>query len=282
MNVIDAHVHVWERPVAGQYRTAGVRIPRNWQRDLLLGYMAECGVSRAIVVAAALGGNDENNEWLTQMVRDDPEHFAGLACVDPRSPTAIAELDKTANRFRLQGISHYLWPPDKGKWLIARKLEAFWQRAQDLGLLVSLNVSHLQAEPVGELARRFEGITFLLCHMGRPDLNQPLSDAQFAKILALADRPGIFVKVSGFYAFSRKGWDYPCHDQMRFVRMLTSAFGSDRLLWGSDFPPCLGQMTYRQSLEIVKTHCPFLSDEQKADILGRTAERVLGRCPGGS
>lgn len=276
MKIIDAHVHVWQKPVEGEYRMAGVRMPDNWQRDLLLGYMSECGVGKAIVVASTLGGNERNNEWIAQMVQDDPGHFEGLADVDPRSPTAIEELEKARDEFRLRGISLYLWPPDAGEWLLDHRIDEFWERVQQIGFLVSINISYLQADALSELARRYPRIKFIMCHLGRPNLYEPITDDQYAKVLELANRPEVYVKISGFWAFSPKGWDFPCYDLQRYVRMLTATFGSERMMWGSDFPSSLIRMTYRQSLEIVQTYCPFLSAHQKADLLGRTAERVLG------
>jgi predicted TIM-barrel fold metal-dependent hydrolase len=46
-------------------------------------------------------------------------------------------------------------------------------------------------------------------------------------------------------------------------------------MWGSDFPASLGKATYAQSLEMVRTVLAFLSAEQRDQILGGTATRLL-------
>jgi predicted TIM-barrel fold metal-dependent hydrolase len=46
-------------------------------------------------------------------------------------------------------------------------------------------------------------------------------------------------------------------------------------MWGTDYPPTLNGGTYRQLLDWVRRHCAFLSDEQRAAVVGRTAERFL-------
>ena len=57
-------------------------------------------------------------------------------------------------------------------------------------------------------------------------------------------------------------------------------FGADRVMWGTDYPPTLNGGTYRQLLDWVRRHCAFLSEDQKAAIVGRTAERFLKAAAG--
>ena len=63
-------------------------------------------------------------------------------------------------------------------------------------------------------------------------------------------------------------WEYPYPDCAWLVRALYEHFGPERLHWGSDYPVVRRAMTYRQSLEAVRTHCPFIPPEHKARILG--------------
>jgi len=65
-------------------------------------------------------------------------------------------------------------------------------------------------------------------------------------------------------------------DVLPYIERLRDAYTSKRLLWGSDYPPTMRYMTYRQSLEVVRSHCHFLSDAEKADILGDNAARLFG------
>jgi predicted TIM-barrel fold metal-dependent hydrolase len=51
-------------------------------------------------------------------------------------------------------------------------------------------------------------------------------------------------------------------------------FGA-RMCWGSDYPPALFHMTYRQSLEAFRAHCDFVSPGDREAILGGTLKRLL-------
>ena len=47
-------------------------------------------------------------------------------------------------------------------------------------------------------------------------------------------------------------------------------------MWGSDWPMVGRYCTYKQALNQYKLHCDFLSDSERADILGNTAARIMG------
>ena len=89
------------------------------------------------------------------------------------------------------------------------------------------------------------------------------------EILASAARPNIHIKLSGFHYAAPTGWEYPHADSHYVVRALYNQFGPERLHWGSDYPVVRWAMTYRQALEVIKTHC--------ADIIpSPDMDRVLG------
>jgi predicted TIM-barrel fold metal-dependent hydrolase len=97
-------------------------------------------------------------------------------------------------------------------------------------------------------------------------------------LIDLAAHPNVYVKVSGFaYVIEPDGarWEYPYAPVLPVIRAVAERYGAARLMWGSDYPPTMRYMTYRQSLEVVRTHCHFLSAAEKADLLGETACRVL-------
>jgi predicted TIM-barrel fold metal-dependent hydrolase len=61
-----------------------------------------------------------------------------------------------------------------------------------------------------------------------------------------------------------------------FLPSTFDAFGSERLMWGSDVTrlPC----SYSECLDHFRQELPFLTDEDRANVLGGTAAR-LSRWP---
>ena len=84
----------------------------------------------------------------------------------------------------------------------------------------------------------------------------------------------MYVKVSAFYALGRK--QSPYADLVPLIHRVFDDYGPRRLMWGSDCPFQVEDgHSYAGSLALVREELPFLSAEDRAWILGRTAESVF-------
>ncbi|MCB1091334.1 MAG: amidohydrolase family protein, partial [Verrucomicrobiae bacterium] len=86
--------------------------------------------------------------------------------------------------------------------------------------------------------------------------------------------PTVHVKTSAFYALGKK--KAPYEDLGPMIRRLRDAFGAERLMWASDCPYQVQQgHTYADSIALIRDRLDFLSAEDKAWMLGKTAEKVF-------
>jgi predicted TIM-barrel fold metal-dependent hydrolase len=144
------------------------------------------------------------------------------------------------------------------------------------------------------IAERFAGLPLIIDHLGlrQPPLDTPDHPpfVNLPQLLDLARFPNVHVKLCGLPALSKE--PFPFRDAWRPLRAITDAFGADRLMWASDTtrfagrigigrhqnPHTLGDYpgkhSYAESLLFVR-EAEVLSDEEKAQILGGTAARVL-------
>ena len=71
-------------------------------------------------------------------------------------------------------------------------------------------------------------------------------------------------------------WEYPWKESEAAIKECVDRIGADRLMWGTDMPLLARYCTYGQALKQFSNYCDFLSDSERADILGLTAARVMG------
>jgi L-fuconolactonase len=98
--------------------------------------------------------------------------------------------------------------------------------------------------------------------------------AHWDAVLALAQEPNVFVKVSCFPEVSREA--YPFADIAPFFGSLYKRFGAVRLIWGSNYPPSGEVCSYKQSVDFVD-ELPFLSNIDKAEIFGGSFLKAVRR-----
>lgn len=251
--IVDAHCHAWRR---WPYTTAVPDPATRGDATQLLSVMDAHGVDRALVVAAGIGAGDartdntDNNDYVASAVRASGGRLDWVADVDSRWSSDYRRAGG-ADRVRAAlgdrpdgpvGITHYC-SDTVDDWFDTADGAAFLTAVGDRLLSVHLPAQWIPAfVPV---ARRHPGLTVLVHHQGhvRPD------------------RP----------------WDYPFVHERETLRRVVDHVGARRLVWGSDFPVSAADLSYRQTIEVVREHCDFLDPADLAAVLGGTLTGLLDR-----
>jgi L-fuconolactonase len=168
------------------------------------------------------------------------------------------------------------YPRERGlEWLYdVDAFPWFWSAAERLGIPLMLLAQG--AKPIEAIAARYPDLRLIVDHLGlhiigsaNPD-QDPFED--FDDLVSLSSHPNVYAKMSCLPTYSRTPYPYP--DLADFLEQVVDAFGPQRLMWGTDATR-LRNATYAQCLEHIST-LPFLDEDARAWILGRTAETVLG------
>lgn len=272
---IDTHLHIW-RKASGQH--LWLLDSAEGQFDVYRWLMEKHGIDRAVIVGSIRDGNEDNNEYVSSIVRANPGTFQAWGAVNLRSDDAGEQAAHCVDDLGLTGISMYMPKGEDFRFMLTPALEPVWEGLAERRASFNTAVAAADTIVIDKLAERYPGLTIVIAHMGRPVVEEPEPWPEWCTLLELARHPNVYVKLSGFYSFSLKGWgeiEYPYSEVKPFVKALRDAFGADRLTWGSDFTPCLAYMTYRQAYDFIDKHCEFLSDSDKEWIFGKTIMKIV-------
>ena len=269
MRIIDAHVHTLDdyRPMA-PFQDMG-------RVDRLLAWMDDAGVEKAVMLPVvnpdfAPDNNAECGAW----ARQHPDRLATMTDVPLRDADAPARVRAARDTYGAVAISCY--PAAGLDWLNAPEHEDLWAAFAEAQLPCNLQVTPADYAAVLEAARRHPEVTVLLNHYGLPKgAGIDPADPTYGGLADAADVPNLCVKVSAAYAAADTPWDPACPRPLGYLERLVQILGADRLLFGSDWPPAGRHLTYRQAVEIVRTHAD-LGAADRAAVLGGTAARVFG------
>jgi predicted TIM-barrel fold metal-dependent hydrolase len=269
--LVDAHLHVWRD--ASDYSGSAptpVSPSADVPVELLAEYMSEHGVGRAVLVQPVYPGED--NSYVADCARAQPERFAAACVVDPRLPGAADRLEYWARERGCRGLR--LRPRLSGEADVFGhpSTDELWRRARALNVVVSVQANPEHLVTVGRLAEQHPEVPIVLDHMAHPDIAAGVGAPGFQALLALARYPRVFVKLSGQYYYSRQA--YPYADCLDFVRLVHDRFGPARLLWGSDFPHVLLKSGYRRCLALPERAYSFLSAADLELVMGGNASRL--------
>jgi L-fuconolactonase len=283
--VIDAHQHFWNLTEHAQPWLAShpalAPLLRNFTLADLAPLAAAGGIT-ATVAVQTVAEPWETPELLT--LAAGPGLVAGVAgwadLTAPDIADVLARLRELPGGDRLAGIRHpVLAEPDPG-WLA---------RPDVLRGLAALAAAGLAYDVVGEprhlpaavtAARQVPGLRFVLDHLGNPGMapgTSPEADEPWASAVTdFAALPNTTAKLSGILgvppppgaapgslAHLRPYYDFGLH-----------AFGPNRLMFGSDWPPCTLDASYPQVIATARALTSDLSSTEQDAIFRGTARRT--------
>jgi L-fuconolactonase len=276
--ILDGHCHAWRRwpylpPVPDEHHRGTI--------EQLLFELDGNGVDQALVVCAAIENNPDNIEYVALAHQRHPDRLHVLADLDCtwsatyHKPGSAARLRALTERYELAGFAHYLGRDNDG-WLSSDEADTVFALADERDLLISLGAGPGWQADLRDVARRYPRVPVLCQSLGGIWVENG-SITGLNEVLASADVPNIYIKVAGFSYTCPRGWDYPWPETVAALEAIYESYGPGRLCWGSDFPACTRFCNFRQSLEVVRTHCAFLSECDLELVLGGNLRSILAR-----
>jgi predicted TIM-barrel fold metal-dependent hydrolase len=277
---IDAHSHVWtsdtQRFPLGPWITPDKMEPASFTAEQLLATAAPCGVDRVVIIQHAPYYGDDN-AYLIDCWQRYPGRFSIVAIVDERR-NDLADHLRSLKSHGVRGIrigpSRYADRTpvkDPDNWLKAPTMNNLWVQATDHDLILCplVNAEHLPTlEPMLE---KFPNTRVVIDHFGHCDAEKP---EQLEALRRLARYRHVNVKASGFYKFGdRKA---PYDDLAPIIRHVTEAYGTERILWGSDCPYQIQPgNNYHDAVSLIESGLDFLDASARMAILRDNAHRLF-------
>jgi L-fuconolactonase len=255
MIVVDTHIHV----ALHTYEPV----------EILLTQMSYNCVEKAVLVQST---TTTDNTYLIECQRRFPGRFSLVCRVDAASPSALDDL-KRWNREGAESLRLRNFHRSPGHDPLA-----IWRTAAELGMPVSVGglVEVFASAEFSSLVESLPDLKIVIEHLGGMGL-YAISDytdvrpaeSQFRQVLQLARYPNTYIKIHGMGEFCPP--PFPYRDIAPYVQMAYDAFGSQRMMWGSDYPRVALREGYRNALQFTMEQMPFCRREDLEWIFGKTA-----------
>ena len=243
--VVDAHQHYWEVE-RFDYRWPEQGIP-SLDRDFLPRdlepRLAEAGVERTVLVQVlhTLG----ETEWMLDLADRHPSIAGVVGWVDlTRDPDGVAtDLEAVRSHSRLVGIRHLVHEEPDDDWLarpdVVRGLGVLEAHGVPYDLL--LRPQHLRHVP--NLSEAAPDLPMVIDHIAKPLMGDGVVEPWGTEFRAAAENPNVWCKLSGMITEADHAAWTPA-DLAPYVEIALDAFGTGRLMFGSDWPVCTLAASY--------------------------------------
>ncbi|MET7694082.1 amidohydrolase family protein [Streptomyces sp. NPDC005483] len=284
--LVDAHHHVWDltrRPQPWLDEPGHESIRRSFGPDDLRACATRPIAGRRLgstVAVQCVPSVPETRELLA-LAADDPL-IGGVAGWADLTSSAIGdvldELRAAPGGAFLRAVRHLVQGESDPAWLQHPAVERGLRAVRARGLRYDVLIRKHQFPQVIRLAERLPDLPLVLDHAGKPPVAaRDLADWE-QRLRALARHPQVTCKVSGLVTEAHHA-AWTTADIRPVWDVLLSAFGPDRLMFGSDWPVCVlagGWNRWAAAIEDLLHDC---SAHETAAVLADTATAFYGLEP---
>lgn len=269
---IDAHQHFWLfDPIRDSWITEDMLAI---QRDFLPNDLAPLLKANSIdgVVAVQADQSPEETQFLVELSGAYAMIKGVVGWVDLRSNDIGALLDGYADVPVIKGFRHIIEGEDDPNFLMQLAFQKGIRELTKRNYTYDLLISAIHYESTLRCTIENPNQKFVLDHIAKPNIQEGEYERWADFIKKLAQRPNVYCKISGLVTEAKwGGWRQ--EDFSRYFIHAVRCFGTDRIMFGSDWPVCLLSATYDQWIEIVKNELLDFSEDDLEKFWGKNASR---------
>lgn len=273
--IIDSHHHLWKYNASDfSWMDDSMTILKDdyFPEDLRKN-LAEAGVSSTIVVQAL--HKTEETLWLLKLAEQYDFIKGVVGWVDLCQDITKSETEAILNHPWLVGIRHVLQDEPDDDYMLRKEF------INGIGLLKKYNLCYdilifpRHLSRAIKLVGMFPEQKFVLDHLAKPFIKDGIIEPWREQIFSIAKNTNLYCKISGMVTEANwNNWKY--EDFLPYLETVTEAFGTERLMVGSDWPVCKLAAEYDQVMNIVKQYFSTFSTEEKNRIFYGNCEEFYG------
>lgn len=266
---IDSHQHFW---IFDEQRDTWItpdmqQIRKNFLPEDLKPVLKQNGVDGCVAVQA--DQSDSETEFLLQLAEANDFIKGVVGWVDLRSPDLYGKLEKYSQFEKLKGFRHVAQGQPEGFLLQPDFLRGVGQLVA-FDFTYDILIYHNQLKEALNFAVKLPNVHFVLDHIAKPAIKNGDMGVWAEDIRQLAELPNVQCKVSGMVTEADlQNWEKA--DFRPYLDVVVEAFGTDRLMFGSDWPVCLLAAEYEGVKGIVTDYLGMFSDSEMQKVMGRNA-----------
>ncbi len=281
MPIIDTHIHLFDRPFALAFNADHIKNGPEGEVTQYENFRRTHDISHAFVICYEYRPNPRNNEYVLNLSKRRKWilPFGYLRS----NPSTMAKQAAKLLKKNFFGLNFYpdstdgVWNTKSTRWMGERKMHDFWALVEEQEVPVSINMNHTSVPFLLKALERYPKCILLLAHMVFPVVKNGKLNKAFLVTKELKKYPNVYIKLSGFYEFSAKGWKYPQDDMFPAVDFLRDHFTAKRLLFASDAAPVLPYNTMKQTIEMLRSEYPGFTKKEIQDIYYKNAAAIIRR-----
>lgn len=240
--------------------------------ERLVPHLTRAGVGGTIVVQAAQ--SVEETRFLLDLARSNSVVLGVTGWVPLDQPDALDTLGELAEDGYLRSVRPMIHDLPDRHWVSRPEVQATLRGLPELGLRLEVLTYPEHLPPVHDVLAGIPELPAVIDHLSKPTYRWN-DDAEWRSWMSrMAQRPNTSCKLSGMLTEVGRGWT---PEQFApYVAFLFETFGTDRVMFGSDWPVSRQLLEYHEVVDLTANLVSSLRPPEADAFWRGNAERFYG------
>ncbi|OUS69602.1 amidohydrolase [Paenibacillus sp. MY03] len=260
---IDAHQHYWKLD-RGDYNWLNPELSKLY-RDFLPSDLTPIlhthNIDKTVLVQAA--PTLAETEYMLALAEHDLTIAGVVGWLDLESNVFPALFQQLMTHTKFVGIRPMLHDLPDDEWILRPKVIQSLKLLAEYDFPVDFLIYSRHLPHLNKLIQQVPNLRGVVDHIGKPNIAKGEMEPWRTQIAELASGTNIYCKLSGMVTeANHMEWDYK--QLSPYIQHCLDVFGTDRVMFGSDWPVCLLVASYDEVVSILEGH--ISSNLNQADL----------------
>jgi L-fuconolactonase len=221
-------------------------------------------------VAVQADQSQREGSFLLELANENPFIKGVVGWVDLMEEDLPVVLKWCKYLEKLKGFRHILQAERKGFMLQPAFIKGV-RLLHKHNYTYDILINESQLEETLAFVKKLPAQKLVIDHLAKPKIGSDLSYWK-KHLSAIAEHENVYCKLSGLV--TEANWNnWRAEDFIPYLDTVLNAFGSKRVMYGSDWPVCLVAAQYSQQLNLITDYIQSFSESEKEAIMGENAVR---------
>jgi L-fuconolactonase len=267
---IDSHQHFWNfDPEKFDWITEEMSLikkdflPGDLKYILQENYFDGC-------ITVQVEQTEEENNFLLKAAQDNEFIKGVVGWIDLQSENIDERLAYYKQFERLKGFRHILQGEKKRDLMLSPDFKRGISLLNKFNFTYDILIFPDQLGFAKEIVKEFPEQKFVIDHLAKPYIKDGRIEEWKKDMEAIGSFENVYCKISGMV--TEADWkNWKAKDFFPYLDVVVKSFGTNRIMYGSDWPVCLVAASYEQVLNIVREYFSSFSKNEQDLFFGGNA-----------
>lgn len=268
---IDTHVHFWKfDKERDSWITDNMKIlkqdylPTHLSLSLKRNEVDAC-------VAVQASQSEYETHFLVELSKTHPEIKGVVGWVDLQNSNIDERLEYFSQYSIIKGWRHVV-QSEPDDFLLSENFQRGIRALAKYNYTYDILIYHHQLKPALEFVSKFPEQKFVIDHCAKPDIKNKNIGEWKQHMQSMANHPNVYCKLSGL--FTETTWkEWSAADFYPYLDVVFENFGTERLMFGSDWPVMLLSSIYVQWKSLLEKYMENFTEDDRQKVFGDNAIR---------